>query len=332
MKKIALILVLNLMGQTLIGGQPETLAESKIIREEIRVLPDFNALSVDLPGSISVVNGGMPKIIISASQELTPVLEVQVKNKTLILGLKEGAHIDPLKLSGDDLYLEISVPFLTRLDTYGKNHGVGEISVRDIDTDLFECNILFGKIILEGQVNELKIKSSNESYYRDQGILNAQKLRAKHVDARILGSNRAQVFASESLAVTLRHDASLSYFGNPPMITWHGKAEKVGENTFTVQTDNIPSREQKPIRRLRYVEVELRNNSIKSQNFFIKGPNENGLDFSYGFPLMPYGKRSKTVPVGTRIFLDSGIHRRPLLTIEANDDGASLDLFNTREN
>lgn len=325
---MALMSIIKTVGHS----QSETKTNKGVIREEIRALPDFNALSIDLPGSITVVNGRMPKIKISSRDRLFPLLDIQVRNKTLILGTKEGAQVNPTEWPQDDLHLEISVPFLTRLDTYGKNVGVGEISISDIDTDLFECNIFFGTINLHGKANELKIRSSNESYYRNRGSLNAQSLKAKHVDARIFGSNRAQVFASESLSVNLRHDAILKYVGNPPLITGHGKAAKVGENTFSVQNNSAVTKERQPKQKLQYVEVEVRNNSIKRQNFFIEGPNENGRDFSYGFSLMPFAKRSKTVPVGTRIFSDSGIRHRPLITIEADDDGASLDLFNTREN
>ena len=61
----------------------------------------------------------------------------------------------------------------------------------------------------------------------------------------------------------------------------------------------------------------------------IKGPNESGRGFSYGFPMMPLAVRERKVPVGTKILLQKGdILNKKLLTITAENEGQTLNLFN----
>ena len=79
---------------------------------------------------------------------------------------------------------------------------------------------------------------------------------------------------------------------------------------------------------LRYVTLKVKNNSLSRKHFVIKGPNERGREFSYGFPMMPMATRSKKVPIGTMIFLQNNeISNKKLITITAADDGKVVNLF-----
>ena len=74
-------------------------------------------------------------------------------------------------------------------------------------------------------------------------------------------------------------------------------------------------------------EVQVGRGTEIGSHVVIKGPTENGHGFSYGFALMPFATRQKTVPPGTRIFLEGKLFHQPLITFETIDAGTVKNIF-----
>ena len=228
--------------------------------------------------------------------------------------------------------IHLQTPYLTKVTTKGHQTNIGTIEIEGIAVDQFETDLLYGDLELQGKANKLLLRSSNRSYYDNRSMLDASSLVANEVDATIQGSNSAKVFATERLIVNLKHDAVLEYKNEPVEITLKGKAVQADNGIIRVkgiaEEQESANETLKERTTLQYVELKVKNNSLGRKHFIIKGPTERGRNFSYGFPMLPLATRSKKVPVGTKIFLQkSGITKKKLITITADDEGKVVNLF-----
>jgi len=77
-----------------------------------------------------------------------------------------------------------------------------------------------------------------------------------------------------------------------------------------------------------YIAFKIKNNSLKRQQFYVKGPKPGGEYFSYGFPMNPGQKRNENWTVGTKVYRVSAMHTKVLLIeIKAENEGQTVDLF-----
>ncbi len=77
---------------------------------------------------------------------------------------------------------------------------------------------------------------------------------------------------------------------------------------------------------LLYVEIAVRNNSLRLLQTEVKGPKEH--PFGYDVPFPPGKVRHEKWPVGTRLFAsNTDGPRKVLLTVSADDAGKQIDLF-----
>ena len=77
---------------------------------------------------------------------------------------------------------------------------------------------------------------------------------------------------------------------------------------------------------LLYVEIAVRNNSLRFLQTEVKGPAEH--PFGYGIPFPPGKVRNEKWPVGTQLFgSDSDGPQQALLKVKADDAGKQIDLF-----
>lgn len=290
-----------------------------------RTIEKFSKLYVNMFADVHVTVGGMPMIEITADGNIQDRINATVVNGLLTLETAEGFWLQKSRPK-----INITVPFLTELRTYGQQTNVGNITVNGIDVPTFTVDMFYGNIELSGKVEKLEIESSNNGYYSKRGILKTTQLKAKEVNAKIHGSNSAMVFASEKLSANLRHDAVLTYEGNPTNIKLSGNAKATSRNEVAaVNSPNLrPAPRNKPTKSLTYITVKIQNNSALRRNFVIKGPNPSGRPFSYGFPMNPFAVREEKIPVGTAFYLETlGVKGTKLVEITADDEGKTVKLF-----
>ncbi len=288
----------------------------------------FTHLSIDLYCDVYVQLGAMQMATIEGDKNVINKIELKQSGSKLEISVKEGYWIQK---SRPKIYLQ--TPFLTKLTTRGHQTNIGEVVIDGIDVNKFETDILYGDISLIGRVQELKLNSSNRNYYGNSGIVDASQLVADVVDAKVYGSNRAIVNPIVRLGANLKYDAVLQYVNEPQELKMSGDAEQIHEGTLGIRTQAITKKYTKnEVKKpsLKYVTVKVKNNSLTRRHFVIKGANESGRGFSYGFPMMPLAVREKKVPIGTKIFLQKkGLLNKKLVTITAEDDGKVLTLFDS---
>lgn len=321
-----LMILLTLLISTGTVAQNKVIYGNGKIKTIKRPLDQFSTLSIDLKADVIVESGAMPLIEITADKNIVRKIDFSLSGKKLQLKVKDGYWLQSTKPR-----IKIQTPYLVGLTTLGHQTGIGDIVIKSIDVDRFNLDVLYGDIQLEGKVDKLLIKSSNQSYYKNSGTIDASKLTARVVKANIKGSNSAIVYPTEILVADLKHDAEIKYDSEPNEIELKGEARLVQPGLITVSEEHSDQTEREneyPKVALQYVTLKVKNNSLARKHFKIRGPNPSGDKFSYGFPMMPMATREKRVPVGTNIYLQkNGLMNKKLVTITSEDDGKVLDLF-----
>lgn len=305
-------------------------AQNKIINNSgntssiTKPLESFTKLLVDVNADIVVKMGGMPMIEIKGDSRIIKHLKASNNKGLLKLETEEGYW-----LQGSKPTISITVPFLNKLTTEGSRTGIGTISLKDINVEDFEVDMLWGDISMSGSARNLLINSSNRSLYKKRGTLDATSLQAANVEAHIYGSNSAQVNVTNNLSVDLKYDAALSYIGSPS-ITTSPNTIKNGPKSFGVKSSKTLSEPtiKSPKIKLTYVTLTIKNNTALRKHFIIAGPNPKGKTFSYGFPMNPFAKREERVPVGTKFYSQAlGMRGKTLLVVTKDNNGETVNLF-----
>lgn len=277
-----------------------------------KTLVQFSKIKIDLLADVEVKVGEMPMVELSGDANIIRRISTNIKDNTLNLEIKDGFWFQGAKPK-----IIVYVPFLSTIITDGKQTNIGMVNIYNIDVSNFEVNQVYGNITLEGKTENLVIKSSNRSFYQHSGTLDARGLITKSVNARIQGSNEAMVYCTETLNAELEHDAKLKYEGEPKDVKIRGNA---------IQKEIAkPTKQNANTEKLKYVSVEIKNNSAMRRHFKIKGPNGRGGNFSYGFPLNPFESKKEKIPVGTKFY--SNKSGKILVKINLDDEGKIVQLF-----
>jgi len=77
-----------------------------------------------------------------------------------------------------------------------------------------------------------------------------------------------------------------------------------------------------------FIDFGIKNNSIRINSYYVKGPNGRGGDFSYGFKMLPFTSRAEYWPVGTIVYEQShGGKLKELIVIIEGHEGNVIDLY-----
>ena len=72
---------------------------------------------------------------------------------------------------------------------------------------------------------------------------------------------------------------------------------------------------------------KIKNNTVRRNTYYVKGPNGRGGTFSYGFSLFPYATKPENWSIGTKIYQESYAGKlTELVTIKKEDKGKIITL------
>ncbi|MDP5140417.1 MAG: DUF2807 domain-containing protein, partial [Spirosomaceae bacterium] len=117
-----------------------------------RTIEQFSKLYVNMFADVNVIVGGMPMIEITADGNIGDRINATVVNGLLTLEAAEGFWLQKSRPR-----INISVPFLTELRTYGQQTSVGNVKVKGIDVQTFKVDMFYGNVELIGKVEKLEI-------------------------------------------------------------------------------------------------------------------------------------------------------------------------------
>ncbi|MEL6636731.1 MAG: DUF2807 domain-containing protein [Bacteroidota bacterium] len=324
-----------------------TVASTQIIgsgnlESQLRASDLFTTLIVELPADVEVVCQSLPRIEITADQNLLNHIETKVWGNEL--RIKATADIRP----SHQIKIKIGTAFLHKLET-----AIGEhyYRVSDIKTSFFELVNFSGKVILEGQAEELNLMMENGHLYADD-------LRTQKAHAEIWGGGAAVVQVSGELSGVLTRGSQVMYLQEPQRVkaSLGRDAQMTGTNELkedfqlerrkdgvmdritgvqklpppTTATDELgpvagtrPKPSKKEYER---VSLVLVNNSGEKIDVNVVGPP--GDRFDYGVPFRAGQERLENLPVGTRVYLVRRFWFNELLvTIQPGTSNFRLNLF-----
>lgn len=170
------------------------------VREDSRMIQDFQRLEAGGAFSIRVNVGPEPSLRISAEENLLNYIRTRVKGNTLVIDTRKS--ISPRR----EILIEITTPRLRAIEASGANN----IEVEGINETDFSIELSgAGNIDLKGEVDKLRAELSGA------GNIDAKELIAKEVRIYVSGAASADVYAKEYLDASVSGVGSIDYYGNP---------------------------------------------------------------------------------------------------------------------
>ncbi len=292
MKKITLVLLLagiSGLAQIKGNGNIKTIRVPAIGVEEI---------AMELYARVIVDADAGKEIVITADENLLPLISSEVKNKKLLFEQKDW--IKP----SQKILIIVGAPNIQKVSV-----GVHEtVYVKNLHSEEIELIAPMGKIDVDG-CSEMLIANSKK------GTIDASKLKARNAIVTISGSGKVIVNVTEILTKDLSSNARLEYVNEPEKI--------VGE-----PSDKELNKNKTEFKKAKFIDIRIKNNSWNRRNFVVIGPKKDGSTFSYGFPMMPGSVKKERWTVGTKVYRKKSMGERDLLrTIKAADEGKTLKLF-----
>ena len=215
MNRIPRLLVVPVLW-LLAGCGTNTVAGSGNVSAESRKVSDFQSVSLEGDGELTIEQTGKESLTITADDNLLPLLTSDVSGTELVLGTKPRTSVNPSK----PILYKLEVGKLAEIRVSG---GAVVIANGIVSDSLKIEGSGSTKMTMSGQAARQEISFAGSSDYQ------ASELKSKDVRITITGSGQAVVAASEKLDVNITGSGSIEYIGDPAVtksITGSGSVTK----------------------------------------------------------------------------------------------------------
>ena len=269
-----------------------------------KTLPSFTRIDVSFNAQIIINCDTTTYLRITTDQNLMEDIEMSVIKNTLVLEQKEW--IEPSR----EVKIFIGAPDLTRIEQ--STHQT--TTILNIDKEFFEASAQVGAIILKGRTKTLNASVETGDIIADELIVSKV-----NIDSR--GWGKIKLGWVENITGSIKENGQLTYQNDLAQIDLY--TPEKGIVKLEEQPDDNPNNEAK------YIEIKLKNNSLKFINAFVIGPKPNGGSFSYGFNLFPGQVKKERWTVGTKIYKERKRGSRELFReITENDENQIVKIYN----
>lgn len=170
------------------------------IEEETRPLDAFSRIETGSSMHVTVLSGSPSQVVVSADDNLMPMVETDVVDGTLRLKMK-GSFMNASRLTA-----VVTTPTMDAAEVSGS----GKFVANDINSEDFHVDIAgSGSVVLGGAAPKLTASLSGS------GSLDSTSLSAATANISVAGSGSAKVSASKSLDAAVTGSGSVRYSGNP---------------------------------------------------------------------------------------------------------------------
>jgi Putative auto-transporter adhesin, head GIN domain len=175
---------------------------SGIVKTESRQVAEFSSISFKSEGRVTVQQTGKESLTIHAEDNLLPLLESRVADRTLYLGTVNNTDINPTKT----IEFVVEVKSLESLNI----NGVGSIEVKNLQGKRLSISLDgVGSTTIAGSSDVLDLSLSGV------GSFQGEKFKTKQATVRNSGVGSAVVNVSEQLNATVSGVGSIEYIGSP---------------------------------------------------------------------------------------------------------------------
>jgi hypothetical protein len=175
------------------------------IKTETRAINGVSSVSLLGDGMLDIEQTGADSLTITADDNLLPLLNSEVRDGELKLGVKNLANIKATK----QIQYKLTVKGLTALSLAGD----AEADVKKLATDHLKVNITGdGNIRIDGTADDQTITIIGDGKY------DGTRLASKTANVSITGDGHLDIAVSDKLNVKILGDGKINYTGDP-MIT-----------------------------------------------------------------------------------------------------------------
>ncbi|MDF1698076.1 MAG: DUF2807 domain-containing protein [Saprospiraceae bacterium] len=286
---IGLVLMTTLFSFAQINGNGQVITKTFELQK-------IFVLEVQMYAKIKVDMDASPGITITAESNLFDFINRNVHKGRLILDQKKW--IEPTR----EINITIGAPGLREIEM-GSHDVVRAINVKG---DLFKVDAPIGTVILEGKVNEIRVKTK-------KGKVDASNLMSNTASIRIKKDGEVIVNSISIVDCAIDDD---------------GRVTNVNPNAVLNECQKGIVNSQKEVIDTRFIDIKIKNNSLGRKHFVVVGPKPNGRKFSYGFALLPYQSKKERWTIGTKVYRENSIGQRELLVeLTEYDEGETVNLF-----
>jgi len=173
-----------------------------VFKTESREVTTFSSISFKSVGKLKVIQNGKESLTIIAEENILPILESHVSDKTLYINNANPSSIDPTK----PIEFIIEVKKLENLSA----KVVGSIEINGIQGKKLAVSLDgVGNVAIAGNVDVLDLELSGV------GSFNGTDLKTKEARVRNKGVGSVVVNASEQLDASASGIGSIEYIGSP---------------------------------------------------------------------------------------------------------------------
>ena len=185
------------------NGFGVTIKGSGNIINENRELADFHTVTIVGSVNADIASGESFSCNVQGDDNLVPLVETAVTNKTLEISTKGGYS------TKNPLTVYLRMPILDK----AKIIGSGDMTIFDVTKAKVVLTISgSGDITASGSVGVL------EAVVSGSGDLSLQNLQVDHVNVTINGSGDAEVWANQSISAQVNGSGDIVYTGNPATV------------------------------------------------------------------------------------------------------------------
>jgi hypothetical protein len=204
-KIIAICLILIFLAACSQNIQPDLIVGSGVGVSEARSVEPFTQIELDGSPNVTISIGEMRSVIVGTDNNLLPLVETEVQDDKLVIGLQENTSYR----SDLGIQVTIIVPTLEAVTVSGS----GNVLIMDMSGDHLELDVNgSGTITAHGAVESLLATVSGS------GKVLSSDLQAAAADATLDGSGDIMVYATDNLKVNLDGSGNVRYRGNPAQL------------------------------------------------------------------------------------------------------------------
>jgi hypothetical protein len=179
---------------------------SGILKAESRRVAEFSSIRLESVGTITVRQTGKESLTVSAEDNLLPLLESRVADRTLILGVAHGKGIRPTK----PIEYTVEVKSLEGI----RLQGAGNIDAKDIRGRSLSVSLSgAGNVTITGSADALDLTLSGAGNYHGEDF------KTSKATIHSSGVGNAIVNVTKELDATLSGVGTVEYIGSPHVRT-----------------------------------------------------------------------------------------------------------------
>jgi hypothetical protein len=223
MNKILTFGVAVVIGMMLACGN--AVSGSGNIITENRTVSNFDKISLEGSGQLTLIQGETESLTIVAEDNILPLLESEVRDRTLYLGTKENSSFittEPIRytvtmidISGLSVAgsADIVAAVVDAVNLVIDVSGSGEINIGQLTADTLTASISgSANMVIAGEIDSQDVTVSGSGDYE------AGELDSNGADVTVDGSGKAVVWVNQSLTANVSGSGNIEYFGTPDTV------------------------------------------------------------------------------------------------------------------